>query len=436
MKRALLFILIIAVVVFVGVFIFAKLPTNTPQLKADGIDLTSSTLIEKGKYIAITGDCTSCHTRERNPTFAGSYPLVSPIGAMYSSNITPDKETGIGNYTLDEFSRAVRHGIRADGVTLYPAMPYPSFAMITDEDMTALYAYFMHGVEPVRQANKAPDITWPLSIRWPVAIWRKALTPMAEPIQTEDYTNPKIARGAYLVQGLGHCGACHTPRNTFMAEVALSEKSNQYLSGGQIIDGWHTISLRGGADGLGFWSEADIISTLKTGRNLRTVVVGEGMNDVVRFSTSHMTDDDLAAIAAYLKTLSATTPNTVSYTPQSADQVVELTVQQTNSYNLYRVNCSGCHGLQGQGGVGLPVLAGNPSVLAEDPITVIHLIISGFDVPDMDPHALPMEMPGFGGELSDDEIATIATWIRSSWGNKAPHVTIADVQRVKTEISH
>lgn len=249
-----------------------------------------SNLIKQGEYLARAGDCVACHTNGRaGKPFAGGLPMETPIGTIYSTNITPDKEHGIGGYTFEEFDDAVRKGVRKDGSTLYPAMPYPSFARISEADMRAMYAYFMHGVEPVNVANKDTDIPWPLSMRWPLAFWRGIFAPTPSDFVANPQVDPVLERGRYLVEGLGHCGACHTPRSLTMQEKALSEsEGDDYLAGSNApIDGWVASSLRGeNRDGLGTWSEAELAEFLKTGRNDKSVVFG-GMSDVVEHSLQY-----------------------------------------------------------------------------------------------------------------------------------------------------
>ena len=178
--------------------------------------------IARGEYLARAGDCVACHTAMGGTEFAGGLGMKTPIGTIYSTNITPDKETGIGDYSFEDFDNAVRHGIAKNGQTLYPAMPYPSYAVVTESDMRALYAYFMHGVAPVKAANRDSDIPWPLSMRWPLRFWRGIFAPEVKDFQPAKAEDPVLARGRYLVEGLGHCGACHTPRSLTMQEKALN----------------------------------------------------------------------------------------------------------------------------------------------------------------------------------------------------------------------
>jgi len=307
MKKFLLSLVGLGLAVLVVLLVFAFWPTHTRSLQVTP-DAGQAALIEKGRYLADAGDCTACHTAKGGQPFAGGLPIASPIGTLYSSNITPDKATGIGGYSLEDFDRAVRHGIAANGGSLYPAMPYPAYAKVNDDDLQALYAYFMHGVAPVNAQNRANAVPWPLSMRWPLAIWRKvfARDPDAVVFKADGYKDADVARGAYLVQGLGHCGSCHTPRAVTLQEKALDESSPVYLSGGPVIDGWLAVNLRGNpADGLGSWSVDDIVATLRSARSETHAVLGGAMGDVVVHSTQNLTDKDLHAMAAYLKTLPA-----------------------------------------------------------------------------------------------------------------------------------
>jgi mono/diheme cytochrome c family protein len=226
-------------------------------------------LIKQGEYVARTGDCIACHTVNGGKPFAGGLPLQTPVGTIYATNITPDNDTGIGTWSYDEFVRLMRRGIHRKGYTVYPAMPYPLFSRMSDDDLKALYAYLMPGVAPVRQANKPPDIVWPLSMRWPPAWWRWLFAPKPRRFQPPPGADARIARGAYLVEVPGHCGACHTPRSFTLQEKALtSSEGTVYLSGGGAIDGWIAPSLRnehGG--GLARWSESDVVQLLRTARN-------------------------------------------------------------------------------------------------------------------------------------------------------------------------
>ncbi|HDS1737201.1 cytochrome c [Pseudomonas sp. BP8] len=396
-------------------------------------DEANDALVRKGEYLARAGDCVACHTAKDGKPFAGGLPMETPIGTVYSTNITPDG-SGIGHYSFEDFDLAVRKGIGKDGSTLYPAMPYPSYARVNDDDMRALYAYFMKGVAPVQQPNKATDIPWPLSMRWPLAIWRGLFAPEVHATQAPAAQDPVVSRGAYLVEGLGHCGACHTPRALTMQEKALSPADGaQFLAGSAPLEGWIAKSLRGDhKDGLGSWSEAQLVQFLKTGRSDRSAVFG-GMSDVVEHSMQHMTDADLTAIARYLKTLPPSNPDD---TPHVYDkQVTDALWNGDDSKpgaSVYIDNCAACHRTDGQGYTRVfPALAGNPVVQTQDATSLIHVVLAGATVPATHTAPSNLTMPGFGWRLSDQEVAEVVNFIRTSWGNQGSAVTAGDVKALR-----
>jgi alcohol dehydrogenase (quinone), cytochrome c subunit len=422
---------------FIGALIYALWPTPSRAIaRRTPADAAS---IERGRYLAVAADCSACHTAPGGKPFAGGLAIDSPLGAIYSTNITPDRESGIGKFSLDEFDRAVRHGIDDEGTTLYPAMPYPSYARMSDEDIAALYDYFMQGVEPVSAAAHGNGIAWPLSIRWPVAIWRKlfAPSPDAPTFNAARYQDPVVARGAYLVEGPGHCGTCHTPRALTLQEKALDDSSNLYLAGGPVIGGWVAVNLRGNsADGLGSWSKDDIVATLKTARNAERAVIGKEMGEVVVHSTQHLTDTDLQAIASYLKTLA---PSPGAQSKFAADPTTASALaagrEADRGAELYVDNCAVCHRTDGAGSrQALPGIAGNSSVLSENPNSLIRLVLAGGSLPGTAQAPSTLGMPGFGWRLSNAEVAQLLTFIRSSWGNHASSVSAGDVGKVRAAL--
>src|SRR5262249_29599820 len=393
-----------------GTYLYAIFPTQTRKLEAAGGD--EATLLERGRYLARAGDCVACHDAPGGKPFAGGLAIASPLGAIYSSNITPDRQTGIGDYTLDDFDRAVRHGIARNGNSLYPAMPYPSYARITDDDVRTLYVYFMHGVDAVKAENHKTDIPWPLSMRWPLAIWRKTFAPRNVAFDPKRYASDRVARGAYLVQGLGHCGACHTPRALTLQETTLDDSGDNYLAGGQVIDGCHGVNLGvNGVDGLGSWSAQDIMDTLRAARNAHTAVIGQPMGDVAVHSTQYLNEDDLEAIAVYLKALPAVPGDKAIFKDDpSTAKALQAGVNQDRGAQLYVDNCAACHRTDGQGYVRVfPRIANNPSVLAENATSLVHLILAGSSLPSTATAPSTLGMPGFSERLSDEEVAQLVT---------------------------
>jgi mono/diheme cytochrome c family protein len=397
------------------------------------VSAAETDLVKQGEYLARAGDCVACHTAKGGKPFAGGLPMETPIGTLYSTNITPDK-TGLGDYSFEDFDQAVRHGVAKNGSTLYPAMPYPSYARVSESDMQALYAYFMKGVEPVAQVNKDSDIPWPLSMRWPLTGWRWMFAPKVEDYQAQAGADPVISRGAYLVEGLGHCGACHTPRALTMQEKSLSASDGStFLSGSAPLEGWIAKSLRGDhKDGLGSWSEDQLVQFLKTGRSDRSAVFG-GMSDVVVHSMQYMSQDDLTAIARYLKSLPAVDPKDQphQYDKQVADALWKGDDSKPGA-SVYIDNCAACHRTDGHGYTRVfPALAGNPVLQTADATSLINIVLSGGTLPATHTAPSTFTMPAFAWRLSDQEVADVVSFIRGSWGNKGEPVKASDVANLR-----
>ena len=403
------------------------------SLSAMAAETDQQALVKQGEYLARAGDCVACHTAKGGKPFAGGLPMETPIGTIFSTNITPDP-SGIGAYSFDDFDKAVRHGIAKNGSTLYPAMPYPSYARVNQADMQALYAYFMNGVEPVAQANKDSDIPWPMSMRWPLAMWRWAIAPAVADFTPVAGQDPVVSRGAYLVEGLGHCGACHTPRALTMQEKALSASdSSAFLAGSAPLEGWIAKNLRGDhKDGLGSWDEAQLVQFLKTGRSDRSAVFG-GMSDVIEHSMQYMSEDDLTAIARYLKSLPAVNPadKPHQYDPAVADALWNGDDSKRGAA-VYIDNCAACHRTDGNGYTRVfPALAGNPVLQSDDPTSLIHIVLKGGTLPATHTAPSTFTMPAFDWRLSDQEVADVVNFIRTSWGNKGGDVTEKDVKALR-----
>ncbi len=423
-------IVVVLVVLFLG---FTWWALRTPSSPFDGQPAVTAAEfpVEKTSYVARLADCVACHSVPGQAPFSGGLAMGSPLGVIYSTNITPDKDTGIGNYTLADFDRAVRHGIAKDGHQLYPAMPYPSYAKLTDDDVKQLYDYFMFQVQPAKAEDKPSEIPAPYNIRWPLAYWNAVFKPASTPYQDNPQQDASWNRGAYIVETLGHCGACHTPRGPAFNEVALSSSSNDFLSGAY-LDAWHASNLRqDDRTGLGRWSEDDIAAFLKTGRNAHATVFGS-MLDAFNNSTQFFSDDDLKSVAKYLKSLPAA-KNEAPY-QEDTKTVAALTGGDLSARGaaLYMKQCSNCHGVDGKGRASLqPPLAGNPAVNETDASSVINIMLNGAGrmvvagVPDS------YRMTPFRVLLRDDQIADIATFIRQSWGNTAPAVSAEDVAKLR-----
>lgn len=396
-------------------------------------------LMEQGHYQAILGDCMACHSAPGRPAYSGGVPFALPIGTIYATNITPDPIHGIGTYTEADFARAIRQGIRKDGRTLYPAMPYPSYARLSDSDIHALYVYFHHGVTPQPVSPPPNRLTWPLSMRWPLTFWRWFFAPNVTKAQQRtaaEFTDPVLARGAYLVEGAGHCGACHTPRGLTMAEkTQTAQGGSSFLSGGGVLEQWVVPSLRQeNRTGLGRWHEDDIVAFLKTGRAPTGISFG-GMTPVIEHSTHAYSDSDLHAIARFLQTLTpaALHEKEWQYDPSSRDALQRADLSERGA-QLYIDRCAACHRTDGRGyGTVFPPLAGNPVVLTKDPTSLIHIIKEGDTIPSLSTAPSSFSMPGFKQTLSDQDIADITRFIRHAWGNDESSVKKENVKNIRSK---
>jgi mono/diheme cytochrome c family protein len=414
---------IIAKAACCGLFLLAA-------VSAPRADDNTSPPDSRGEYLARAGDCVSCHSAPGGKAFAGGLKMGTPLGAIYSTNITPDAETGIGGYSLAEFDRAVRSGVAKDGHRLYPAMPYPSYAKLTDADVAALYDFFMKEVPAVHQANLKDEIPPVLDMRWPLAIWNMVFMTNGSYADKPGH-DAAWNRGAYLVQGLGHCGACHTPRGIAWNEKALDESSSEYLSGA-VLDGWYAADLRGDIrTGLGGWSKEDVVDFLKAGHNRGETAFGS-MVDVVNNSTPYLSDADLNAIAEYLKSLpAASTQEAVAYNDATTADLHSGHVSQPGA-SVYSGTCANCHGADGKGFTPyIPALAGNPIVLEDDPSSLINLVLNGSNPLVVKGTPDAYRMPQFRLQYTDQDIADVVTFIRNGWGNQAPAVTAAQVGELR-----
>jgi mono/diheme cytochrome c family protein len=430
MRKIITGVVAAAVVIVGAAWGFASV---TPTVSIDAAAVNSQGDAVHGAYLARAGDCVACHTAKGGKPFAGGLPFATPVGTIYSTNITSDKDNGIGGYTFEEFVLAMREGVAKGGKHLYPAMPFTSYAKVSDADLKDLYAYFMTQAPASSQPNRASDIAWPMSIRWPLAYWNKMFHDDSRYV-ADTSKSVEWNRGAYLVQGLAHCGTCHTPRGSAFQELDLSGKSDLYLAGSS-LDGTAPINLRSSAGGgLEAWSEADIVASLKTGRNPHSSVSGP-MGEVVENSTQYLSDADLKSVAVYLKSL-GTPPQTASFHADDStlSSIMAGTVQGRGA-EMYLDSCSACHRMNGKGASGVfPSLVDNPMVTQANADSLIGVILMGARLPSTASAPSPLAMPPFGWRYSDDDIAQLATFVRSSWGNKGPAVTANEVAAVRKKV--
>jgi mono/diheme cytochrome c family protein len=367
----------------------------------------------RGEYLARAGDCVSCHTASGGQALAGGGRLNTPFGYMLTPNITPDAATGIGLWSSNDFYRALHAGVNRAGQDMYPTMPYDFYTRVTREDSDAIYAY-LRTLKPVSSLIDVNHLHFPFDERWTMAGWRE-LYFTEEAFRPRPNKSSAWNRGAYLVEGLGHCSACHSPRNL----LGAIEKSRQFA--GAVIDGWFALDLSEDiTTGLGSWSIDDIATYLKTGAlNGKTTAIGP-MAEVVHNSLQYLTDTDLRAVAEYLKAIPADSPlRTGRHRPDAT---------RVQGANLYIDHCVGCHQSMGRGIPGVfPPLAGNGVVLASDPADILKIIVLG--VP---PQSGLIAMPSFAGSMSDQQIASLANYVRTSWGNTAaPDATSSMVSTLR-----
>jgi mono/diheme cytochrome c family protein len=379
--------------------------------------------IARGAYLARAGNCVACHTVRGGSPNAGGRAIATPFGDIFSPNITPDVQTGIGSWSADDFWRAMHNGKSKDGSFLYPAFPYPNYTKVTRADSDAIFAY-IKTVPAVYRPNLEHRLRFPYNQRFLLAGWR-ALYFRPGTYQPDTGQTVEWNRGAYLVQGLGHCGACHTSRNALGATEQRTE-----LAGGVIpMLNWYAPSLTSSAEtGIGEWDQQHIADLLKTGVSARGATFGP-MSEVVRESLQFLSDSDIGAMAGYLKSLPQTE------TPPS--QAMKFSVQETEAVlkqgeELYRNLCVECHWANGEGvPPAYPPLAGNRSLTAQSAINPIRIVLNGGYPPSTGGNPRPYGMPPFGPTLSDAEVAAVVSYIRDAWGNQGTLVSPVEVSRYR-----
>ncbi len=388
---------------------------------AAGIDKQDFRQIEHGRYLTIVGDCAACHTLPGSGhDLAGGRAIETPFGNLIAPNITPDPETGIGAWTDQEFVDAMTKGTGRNGTHLYPAMPYTYYTKVTLDDVLAIRAY-LDTLPAVRNPVKADQLPFPLNIRESMIVWNTLFFTPGE-FQPNGNKSAEWNRGAYLAEGLGHCGLCHTPKN-----VLGGDKTSNRLRG-YALQGWFASDITDNSRrGLGAWSVDEIASYLKNGHGRNTTGTGL-MAETISASTSHMSDADLKAIAIYLKDPADRSPSgNQNPLPVASDQAIMKSGGQ-----IYADECSGCHGADGKGSASLfPALKSLTIVQQVDPTSLMHVVLRGARGVATEKAPLGAGMPEFGWLLTDDQVAAVLTYIRNSWGNAAPAVSASDVRAAR-----
>ena len=376
----------------------------------------SYNLVTKGRYLSTVGDCTACHTLPGKPLFSGGVILDTPFGKLAGANITPDPGTGIGRWTFEDFQNAMSRGHGLDGKRLYGAMPFTAYTKVRREDNLAIFAY-LKTVDPVDNKVETNQLPFPFNVRTSLIGWN-----LLNFTEGEFKANPQKSdqwnRGAYLVEGLGHCGTCHTPKN-----LTGGDKNDQFLTGAN-LQHWVAPNITStGRDGLGAWNEQDIVQYLKTGANRFDIASGP-MAEEVEHSSQHWNDQDLMAVAVYLK--DGAKP------AEAAKPLAASEASMVAGQAIYADRCSACHTPNGEGVPQLfPKLAMAPLINSNDPSSLIRVVLTGNRAGATDAAPTAPAMPAFGWNLSDENVADVLTYVRNTWGNAAPAVSSGNVKGVR-----
>jgi len=424
--RRLLWVAVCAAPVLVlalAVLVARQLHVEALTPVTEAVPAASAQLIERGAYLARAGNCAACHTARGGLPYAGGRAIDTPFGQVFAGNLTPDAATGLGAWSADAFWRALRQGQSRDGHLLYPAFPYAQFSRVSRDDSDAIYA-FLRSLPPVAQANRPHALRFPYNTQAALAVWRELyFQPAAfepDPAQGAEWN-----RGAYLVQGLGHCAACHSPRNALGGVDAAREFSGSAAP----VEGWVAPSFRSpfeaGTQSAGGQALVELLKNGTTFAPGHEATAMGPMAEVVFMSTQHLSEPDLRAMSTYLQTLASSTAAPPAAPPAGADQ---LALGQ----RVYKQHCLDCHGESGEGAASAyPALAGNRAVNLASPANPVQAILSGGFAPATVGHPQPYGMPPFRTLLNDAEIAAVATFVRQSWGNTAGAVSVLDVQRLR-----
>ncbi|HWX90304.1 MAG TPA: cytochrome c [Rhizomicrobium sp.] len=374
---------------------------------------TSAFAADAGHYQSVLGDCEGCHGKN----LAGGIALMTPFGKLVTPNITPDKDTGIGNYSAEDFRQAMKAGVAPGGKMLYPAMPYPAYARMRDSDIAALWGY-MRSVKPVKNSVTVNQLNFPFNLRVMMRGWN-LLFFRPEPYTDDPAKSAAWNRGAYLVSGAAHCGACHAPKNLFGADKGTALT-------GTSLQGWFAPDLTGDRNaGLGSWSTADVVEYLQTGRNNHSIASGP-MAEAVENSTSKMNNTDLQAIAVYLKDLPPSRGN--------GGGASGVDTQIKAGALAYDISCAACHGRDGKGSALFPPLAGNPVIAQVRADTLVRIVLAGGKAAATAKAPTGPAMPSLAWRFSDEQVANILTYVRNNWGNQAPAVSAETVGRIRSSL--
>jgi mono/diheme cytochrome c family protein len=420
MKRLLGLAVVAALLIATAALVMLNLRDEDP-VDDDTAFASTPELVARGDYLARAGNCMGCHTARGGAPYAGGRGIETPFGTVYTSNLTPDAQTGLGRWSASQFWRALHNGRSRDGRLLYPAFPYPNYTRITRDDADALFA-FLRSLPPVQQPQRVHTLRFPFDTQASLAVWRalyfRPERHVDDPARPADWN-----RGAYLVQALGHCNACHGHRNALGATGGALD-----LSGGLIpMQNWYAPSLADPHEaGVAGWPAADVVRLLKTGVSERASVLGP-MAEVVRDSTQHLGDADLAAMTAYLQSLPPVSARAVAVPDAGAGD-------PARGRKLYAEHCAGCHGEQGEGVRGIyPALAGNRAVLLSSPANLVRVVSEGGFAPSTAGNPRPFGMPPFGTVLEDEDIAAVLTHVRTAWGHQASAVSSFEVSRYREQ---
>lgn len=376
--------------------------------------------VEKGRYLATVGDCAACHTANPDKPFAGGVAIKTPFGTLVGANITPDDATGIGQWTYDDFKRAMSEGVGHEGKRLYGAMPFTAYTKVTDEDNRAIWAY-LQTLTPVRQQVETNLLPFPFNVRMSLIGWNWLNFDKGE-YQPDLSKSAEWNRGAYIVQGLGHCGTCHTPKN-----IIGGDKNSQFLEGAEVENWWAPNITGANHDGIGRWSVQEIKDYLRNGMNRYDIASGP-MAEEVKHSSQHWNEADLQAVAVYLKSLKG--EEKAPPAPLKADNP-----QMVTGKAIYFDRCSACHTSSGKGEKNIfPQLADSPLINAHEPVSLMRVVLAGSRGVDTPAHPTAPAMPSFAATMTDEQIADVLTYIRNSWGNAAPAVSTSEVQKMREKL--